>query len=129
MEHNAVSKSPHIWRTLDVLQIVGSCGKGNGWYFQSFMLYGLNANKKGYPLSQAWWLTPLIPALRRQRQADFWVRGQPGLQSEFQDSQCYTEKPCLKKQKNKTTQKCYPLTKQENSIHAYLFKIYKIHGF
>jgi hypothetical protein len=24
------------------------------------------------------------------------VRGQPGLQSEFQDSQSYTEKPCLK---------------------------------
>jgi hypothetical protein len=38
----------------------------------------------------------LIPALGRQRQ-DFWVRGQPGLQSEFQDSQGYTEKPCLKK--------------------------------
>jgi hypothetical protein len=31
--------------------------------------------------------TPLIPALGRQRQVDFWVRGQPGLQSEFQDSQ------------------------------------------
>jgi hypothetical protein len=29
------------------------------------------------------------------------VRGQPGLQSEFQDSQSYTEKPCLK---NKTKQ-------------------------
>ena len=28
------------------------------------------------------------------------VRGQPGLQSEFQDSQGYTEKPCLEKQKN-----------------------------
>jgi hypothetical protein len=38
---------------------------------------------------------PLIPALGRQRQADFWVQGQPGLQSEFQDSQGYTEKPCL----------------------------------
>ena len=31
-----------------------------------------------------------------------WVWGQPGLQSEFQDSQDYTEKPCLeKKQKEK----------------------------
>jgi hypothetical protein len=29
------------------------------------------------------------------------VRGQPGLQSEFQDSQGYTEKPCLEKQKTK----------------------------
>jgi hypothetical protein len=42
---------------------------------------------------------PLIPALGRQRQEDFWVRGQPGLQSEFQDSQGYAEKPCLKKKK------------------------------
>jgi hypothetical protein len=42
---------------------------------------------------------PLIPVLGRQRQADFWVWGQPGLQSEFQDSQGYTEKPCLKKKK------------------------------
>jgi hypothetical protein len=33
---------------------------------------------------------------------DFWVRGQPGLQSESQDSQGYTEKPCLE---NKTKQK------------------------
>jgi hypothetical protein len=52
-------------------------------------------------LSQAWWRTPLIPALGRQRQADFWVQDQPGLQNEFQDSQGYTEKPCLKKQKQK----------------------------
>jgi hypothetical protein len=44
---------------------------------------------------------PLIPALGRQSQADFWVRGQLGLQSEFQDSQGYTEKPCLEKQTNK----------------------------
>jgi hypothetical protein len=52
--------------------------------------------------SSSWWRTPLIPALGRQRQADFWVRGQPGLQSEFQDSQGYTEKPCLKKPKKQT---------------------------
>jgi hypothetical protein len=44
---------------------------------------------------------PLIPALGRQRQAGFWVRGQ----SEIQDSQGYTEKPCLrKKNKNKKTE-------------------------
>jgi hypothetical protein len=60
-------------------------------------------NLRIFILSQAWWRTPLIPALGRQRQADFWVRGQPGLQSEFQDSQGYTEKPCLKKQTNKQT--------------------------
>jgi hypothetical protein len=32
-------------------------------------------------------------------------RGQCGLQSEFQDSQDYTEKPCLKKQKTKNKNK------------------------
>jgi hypothetical protein len=42
--------------------------------------------------SRAWWRTPLIPAHRRQRQADLWVQGQPGLQSEFQDSQGYTKR-------------------------------------
>jgi hypothetical protein len=54
---------------------------------------------------------PLIPALGRQRQVDFLVRGQPGLQSEFQDSQGYTEKLCLEKTKNKQTNK--NKTKQE----------------
>jgi hypothetical protein len=57
---------------------------------------------------------PLIPALGRQRQADFWVRGQPGLQSEFQDSQGYTEKPCLKK---KQTNKKQNKTKQNKSVY------------
>ena len=47
-----------------------------------------------------WWHTPLVPALGRQRQVNLWVRGQPGLQSRFQDSQDYTEKPCLEKSKN-----------------------------
>jgi hypothetical protein len=56
-------------------------------------------NKK-WP-SREWWWRPLIPALRRQKQVDFWVRGQPGLQSEFLDSQGYTEKPCLEKPKKK----------------------------
>jgi hypothetical protein len=35
---------------------------------------------------------------------DFWVWGQPDLQSEFQESQGYTEKPCLE-QTNKQTNK------------------------
>jgi hypothetical protein len=66
---------------------------------------------KSLGLCWVWWRTPLIPSLRRQRQADFWVRGQPGLQSEFQDSQDYTEKPCLEKQKqNKTKQNIFVVT-------------------
>jgi hypothetical protein len=28
-------------------------------------------------VKRPWWHTPLIPAFRRQRQEDFWVRGQP----------------------------------------------------
>lgn len=41
------------------------------------------------------------PTLKRQRQVELWVQGQTGLQSEFQASQVYTEKPCLKKPKIK----------------------------
>jgi hypothetical protein len=48
---------------------------------------------------------PLIPALGRQRQKDFWVWGQPGLQNEFQDIQGYTEKPVSKNQKKKKKRK------------------------
>jgi hypothetical protein len=57
-----------------------------------------------------------MPALRRQRQADFWVRGQPGLQSEFQDSQGYTEKPCLE---NKQTKNPKQTNKQTNKTQIY----------
>jgi hypothetical protein len=39
----------------------------------------------------------LILTLLRQRFADVLVQGQTGLQSEFQNSQGYTEKPCLEK--------------------------------
>ena len=48
---------------------------------------------------------PLTPALESQRQVDLHVRGQSGLQKEFQDSQDYMEKPCLEanKQTDKTT--------------------------
>jgi hypothetical protein len=44
------------------------------------------------------WHTPLILETGRQKEADFWVRGQPGLQSEFQDNQG-DKKPCLEKKK------------------------------
>jgi hypothetical protein len=78
--------------------------------------------------SRAWWRMPLIPALGRQRQADFWVPGQPGLQSEFQGSQDYTEKPWLKKQKKnqkpkqnkKTHKKKYKVVKEDTHYHPWL---------
>jgi hypothetical protein len=66
-------------------------------------------------------MLPLIPALGRQRQADFWVRGQPGLQSEFQDSQGYTEKPCLEKNKNKKQNKQTNRTNLSHSVQANTF--------
>jgi hypothetical protein len=56
---------------------------------------------------------PLIPALRRQRQVDFWVQGQPDLQSEFQDSQGYTDKPCLEKQQQQNQQQQQKTTKKD----------------
>jgi hypothetical protein len=80
---------------------------------------------------------PLIPALGRQRQADFWVPGQPGLQSEFQASQGNTEKPCLekqrrKKEKEKPTTTTTKKKKEEKKIqtrahvsgHAFCFDVF-----
>jgi hypothetical protein len=43
----------------------------------------------------------LMPALRRQRQAELLVPVQPGLQKQFQDSQGYTVKFCPKNTKKK----------------------------
>ena len=60
-----------------------------------------NSQLKNETLAGQWWCMPLTPALGRQSQVDFCVQGHPGLQSEFQDSQGYIEKPCLK---NKTKQ-------------------------
>jgi hypothetical protein len=74
--------------------------------------------KKWYE-SRVWWCMPLIPALGRQRQVDFWVWGQPGLQSEFQDSQGYTEKPCLEPPPKKSGMKCHI------SFHNYKFSLCK----
>ena len=37
----------------------------------------------------------------------FWVPGQPGLQSKFQDSQGYTEKPCFETNKQNKKQKIF----------------------
>jgi hypothetical protein len=51
--------------------------------------------------SRARWGTPLIPALRRERQVDLGLGDQPGLQREFYNIQGYMEKFCLKKIKNK----------------------------
>jgi hypothetical protein len=44
--------------------------------------------------SQAWWAHPLIPALRRQRVSEF--EAQPGLCSEFQESQDFVGDPISK---------------------------------
>jgi hypothetical protein len=54
-----------------------------------------------------WWHIALILPLGRQRGGvgrDLSLQSLPGLWSEFQDSQGYTEKPCLKNQ-NKQNQK------------------------
>ena len=76
--------------------------------------------------SWAWWHTPLIPALRMQRQADFWVWGQPGLQSQFQDSQ---RKPVSKKPKKEKEKKEKKSVLEITFSYAYcqycqLYKVY-----
>jgi hypothetical protein len=41
------------------------------------------------------------PSTKEAEAGRFLIRGQTGLQSEFQDSQGYAEKPCLKNKINK----------------------------
>ena len=87
---------------------------------------GMTPNFKSLGQCQAWWHTPVISAIGRQRQANFWVRGQPGLQSKFQDSQDYREKPCCKQtKKQKQTNK---KNKQKHGTdHNYSWdKVWKI---
>jgi hypothetical protein len=65
------------------------------------------------------WYTPLIPALGRQRQVDFWVQGQPCLQSEFQAGQPGLHREILswKKQKNKRHKTSLSI----NFLNTYIF--------
>ena len=102
--------------------ILSIVGKIHPWYEIYIGINYISGNLKIVPWAGWWWRTPLIPALGRQRQADFWVGGQPGLQSEFQDSQGYTEKPCLEKQKQ-TNKK---LKKNCTMISFVLKKIFKV---
>jgi hypothetical protein len=53
---------------------------------------------------QAWWCMPLILELGRQRLYKGYKGSTEALQSEFQDSQGYTEKPCLEKQRQTNKQ-------------------------
>lgn len=53
-----------------------------------------------------WWCMPLVPALRRQRQADLWVWGQFDLQS-VAGQPGLTEKPCLWKQQQQKQKSVY----------------------
>ena len=84
------------------------------------------------PLAEQWWCTPLSPELGRQKQADFWVRVQPGLQSEFKDSQGDTEKPCLKKRKSSSPAAIGFLElwgQRPNGVLQFVFSLHLIYGY
>jgi hypothetical protein len=56
-------------------------------------------------LYQLWWCIPLILALGRQRQVNLCEFEASLVYREFQDSQGYTEKPCLVLEKQGQTNK------------------------
>jgi hypothetical protein len=58
-----------------------------------------------------WWHLAFNPRTERQRQEDIRVQSQPGLLSDFQDSQGYAKKSCLKK--TKTQQDCFLSNEQD----------------
>jgi hypothetical protein len=60
---------------------------------------------------------------RGRQVSEFEVRDQPGLQSEFQDSQGYTEKPCLEKPKNQKEKEKINKTKTKQDWWS-LFSIF-----
>ncbi|MGE9716047.1 hypothetical protein ACQP3F_31125, partial [Escherichia coli] len=62
-------------------------------------IFGTELRTRGLK-GRVWWRMPLIPALRRQTQADL---------REFQDRQCYTMRPCLKIKKMEGKFKRTPL--------------------
>jgi hypothetical protein len=67
---------------------------------------------------RAWWRTPLIPALGKQRQANFWVRGQPGLQSECsRTARAIKRNPVSKKNKKTKNKK---QKKKKQYIHVWI---------
>ena len=70
--------------------------------------------------AQWWWRTPLNPALKRQRKVDSLSSGLPGLQSEFQDSQGYTQKFCLENPE---------INKQANLIHVTNVVVFNVEMF
>ena len=61
-----------------------------------FLFLSLNNDlkRKNFRLGM---VMPLFITQGKKRQVDLWVWDQPGLQSKFQHSQGYTEKPCLEK--------------------------------
>jgi hypothetical protein len=57
-------------------------------------------------------VAPAFNPSTREAEAGGFLSSGPDLQSEFQDSQCYTEKPCLEKPKT-TTKK----TNKQKKVH------------
>jgi hypothetical protein len=67
---------------------------------------------------RAWWRTPLVPALGRQRQADFFLSSRPAWSTERVPGQPELHRETLSRKKKQKTHTLYTLSYSTHTLHT-----------
>ena len=73
--------------------------------------------------ARPWWLMPLIPALKKQRQTYLWIWGQPGLQMSSRTATAVTQRNPVSKNNNnnnRTNKKIWKAVRLQSELHHYI---------